>query len=71
MQPSIRENFNFGIFAKKVNLNYNGYNFCVRTFKFFVKYEEKKLHPISTAVGHLHKFLLLKIHKGNMKAGRF
>jgi hypothetical protein len=31
----------------------------------------KKLHPISTAVGRLHKFLLLKIPKGNMKAGRF
>jgi hypothetical protein len=31
----------------------------------------KKLHPISTAVGCLHKFLLLKIPKGNMKAGKF
>jgi hypothetical protein len=31
----------------------------------------KKLHPISTTIGRLHKFLLLKIPKGNMKAGRF
>jgi hypothetical protein len=34
-------------------------------------YLRKKLHPISTAIGRLHKFLLLKIPKGNMKAGRF
>jgi hypothetical protein len=34
-------------------------------------YLRKKLHPISTAKGRLHKFLLLKIPKGNTKAGRF
>jgi hypothetical protein len=31
----------------------------------------EKLQPISTVVGRLHKILLLKISKGNMKAGRF
>jgi hypothetical protein len=31
----------------------------------------KKLHPISIAIGRLHKILLLKIPNGNMKAGRF
>jgi hypothetical protein len=30
-------------------------------------YLRKKLHPISTAVGRLHNFLLPKIPKGNMK----
>jgi hypothetical protein len=34
-------------------------------------YLRKKLHPISTVVGRLRKFLLLKIPKRNMKAGRF
>jgi hypothetical protein len=34
-------------------------------------YLREKLHPILTAAGRLHKFLLLKISKGNMKAGRF
>jgi hypothetical protein len=31
----------------------------------------EKLHPISMAIDRLHKFLLLKISKGNTKAGRF
>jgi hypothetical protein len=35
------------------------------------KCQRKKLHLISTAGGRLHNFLLLKIPKGNMKAGRF
>jgi hypothetical protein len=34
-------------------------------------YLHKILHPISTAAGRLHNLLLLKIPKGNMKAGRF
>jgi hypothetical protein len=34
-------------------------------------YINKILHPISMAVGRLHNFLLLKIPKGNTKAGRF
>jgi hypothetical protein len=31
-------------------------------------YLRKKLHPISTVIGRLHKFLLLKIPKAKMKA---
>jgi hypothetical protein len=34
-------------------------------------YLDKILHPISTAYGRLHNFLLLKIPKENMKEGRF
>jgi hypothetical protein len=34
-------------------------------------YLSKKSHPISRAIDRLHKILLLKIPKGNMKAGRF
>jgi hypothetical protein len=37
----------------------------------YENYLLKKLHPISTAYGRLHKILLLKIPKGNMEAGRF
>jgi hypothetical protein len=37
----------------------------------YKNYLRKKLHPISMAIGHLHKILLLKIPKGNMKARRF
>jgi hypothetical protein len=35
------------------------------------KLPRKKLHLISKAIGRLHKFLILKIPKGNMKAEFF
>jgi hypothetical protein len=37
----------------------------------YEKLSTQKVHPILTTIGRLHKFLLLKIPKENMKAGRF
>jgi hypothetical protein len=68
------ENLNFDFFCKKRLFQIKTaitFAYGLEKSIIYENYLHKILHPISTAVGHLHKFLLLKIPKGNMKAGRF
>jgi hypothetical protein len=68
------ENLNFDIFCKKRLFKIEtALTSAYRLEKSIIyqKLSTQNLHPISTAIGHLHKFSFLKIPKGNMKAGRF
>jgi hypothetical protein len=66
---------NFDIFYKKrlfqiktaIAFTYGLEKKCI----IYEKLSMQKVQPISTAIGRFHKFLLLKIPKENMKAGRF
>jgi hypothetical protein len=40
----------------------------LKNVQYIKNYLHKILHPISTAIGRLHKFFLLQIPKENMKA---
>jgi hypothetical protein len=67
------EILNFDIFCKKRLFQIKtAITFPMESKKCIIyeKLSTQKVHPISTAIGRLHKFLLLKIPKGNMKAGR-